>query len=81
MFWSNNCILISKATRDGDYIAYPILLKTDPPTSATFQIINTKLHVLVVTLSGKNDNKLLEHLKSGFKRIVKWNKYRSQMTI
>ena len=25
--------------------------------------------------------KLLEHLKTGFKRTIKWNKYRSQMTI
>ena len=25
--------------------------------------------------------KLLEQLKSGFKRTIKWNKYRSQMTI
>ena len=29
----------------------------------------------------KNDIKLLEKLKSGFKRTIKWNKYRSQMTI
>ena len=29
----------------------------------------------------KNDIKLLEQLKSGFKRFIKWNKYRSQMTI
>ena len=29
----------------------------------------------------ENDKKLLEQLKSGFKRTVKWNKYRSQMTI
>ena len=29
----------------------------------------------------KNDIKLLEQLKSGFKRTIKWNKYRSQMTI
>ena len=37
--------------------------------------------MLVVTLSKENDKKLLEQLKSGFKRTVKWNKYRSQMTI
>ena len=30
-------------------------------------------------MSIENDNKLLE-LKSGFKRTVNWNKYRSQMT-
>ena len=39
------------------------------------------MYVLVVTLSKENDIKLLEKLKSGFKRIIKWNKYRSQMTI
>ena len=39
------------------------------------------MHVPVVTLSKENDKKLLEQLKSGFKRTVKWNKYRSQMTV
>ena len=29
----------------------------------------------------KNDIKLLEQLKLGFKRTIKWNKYRSQITI
>ena len=29
----------------------------------------------------KNDTKLLEQLKSGFKRTIKWNKNRSQITI
>ena len=28
----------------------------------------------------KNAKKLLEQLKSGLKRTIKWNKYRSQMT-
>ena len=32
----------------------------------------------VVTLSTKDDN-FLEQLKSGFKRTIKWNKYRSEM--
>ena len=41
----------------------------------------TRLYVPVVTLSKENDIKLLEKLKSGFKRTIKWNKYRSQMTI
>ena len=49
---------------------------------ATFQITGTKLYVPVVTLSKKkNDKKLSQQLKSGFKRTVKRNKYRSQMTI
>ena len=38
------------------------------------------MYVLVVTLSAENDNKLLEQLKAGFKRTIKWNKYRSEMS-
>ena len=49
------------------------------PTGLEFLITDTKLHVSVVTLSKENDKKLLEQLKSGFKRTAKWNKYRSQM--
>ena len=39
------------------------------------------MYVPVVTLSKENDIKLLEQLKSGFKRTTKWNKYRSQTAI
>ena len=49
------------------------------PTNETFEIKDTKLHVPVVTLSTKNDNKRLEQLKTGFKRTIKWNKYGSEM--
>ena len=52
-----------------------------PPAEITFEIIDTKLYVPVVTLSKENDIKLLEQLKRGFKRTIKWNKYRSQMTV
>ena len=51
------------------------------PSGATFQITDTKSYLPVVTLSKENDIKVLETLKSGFKRTIKWNKYRSQMTI
>ena len=34
----------------------------------------------VVTLSIKDNNNFLVQLKSGFKRTIKWNKYRSEMT-
>ena len=37
------------------------------------------MYVLVVTLSTKDD-KFLEQLKSEFKRTIKWNKYKSEMT-
>ena len=41
---------------------------------------DTKLYFPVVTLSTQNDNKLLEQLKTGFKRTIKWNKYRSELS-
>ena len=49
--------------------------------STTFKITDTKLYVLVVALSAENDKKLLEQLKTGFKRTIKCNKYRSEITI
>ena len=45
------------------------------PEGVTFKIKDTKLYVPVVTLSKENDTKLLEKLKTGFKRTIKWNKY------
>ena len=51
------------------------------PSGAKLKMTNTKLYVPVVTLSKENDTKLLEQLKTGFKRTIKWNKYRSQMTV
>ena len=40
-----------------------------------FKIIDTKLYVPVVTLSTQDNAKLLQQLKSGFKRTINWNKY------
>ena len=51
------------------------------PTGLEFQITDAKLYVPVVTLSKENNIKLLEKLKSGFKKTIKWNKYRSQLSI
>ena len=53
----------------------------NPAIVATIKITDTKLYVPVVTLLQENDTKLLEQLKSGFKRTIKWNKYRSHITI
>ena len=39
-----------------------------------FVITDTKLYVPVVTLSTQDNAKLLEQLKSGFKRVINWNK-------
>ena len=40
-----------------------------------FKITETKLYVPVVTLSTQDNAKLLQQLKSGFKRTINWNKY------
>ena len=45
---------------------------------ATFAITDTKLYVPVATLSTQDNAKLLEQLKSGFKRVINWNKYLSR---
>ena len=44
----------------------------------TFEVTDTKLYVPVVTLSTQENAKLLQQLKSGFKREVNWNKYLSK---
>ena len=79
--WFKNCILINESTGDADYNADPIVYEIDKPEDATFQITDTKLYVPVVTSSKENDIKLLEQLKTRFKKTIKSNKYRSQMTI
>ena len=48
---------------------------------ATFSITDTKLYVPVVTLSSENIAKLLEQLKSGFKRTINWNNYQQKYQI
>ena len=68
-------MLIDKLTRYADYNE-PIDKKIDNPEDAIFQITDTKLYVPVVILSKENEIRLLEQLKSGFKRTKKWNKYR-----
>ena len=74
-------MLITKSKREAGYDADPVVHKIDNPENAIFEIKDTKLYVPVVTLSKENDIKLLEQLKLGFKRTIKWNKYRSQITI
>ena len=60
---SANCVIVS--TDRADQIA-------------TFAITDTKLFVPLVTLSTQDNAKLLEQLKSGFKRVINWNKYLSK---
>ena len=75
--WSKNCVLADMTVRaaQGDN---PAIVA---PTGLEFELTDTKLYVPVGTLSKENDTKRLAQLKSGFKRTIKLNKYRSQMTI
>ena len=44
-----------------------------------FAITETKLYVPVVTLSTKDNEKLLRQINSGFKKTISWNKYGSSI--
>ena len=61
--WSADCVIISTN------VPYQIL---------TFTIAQKNLYVPVVTLSTQGNAKFLPQLKSGFKRIISWNKYLSK---
>ena len=61
--WSSRCVLIATAVQN---------------QAATFEITDTKLYVPVVTLSTQENTKFLQQLKSGFKRVINWNKYLSK---
>ena len=52
---------------------------TNSADEGKFAITETKLYVLVVTLSTKDNEKLLQQLKSGFKKTIRWNKYESSI--
>ena len=70
-----NCVITSSEQRDiggGN--------TDNAPTVATLAVNDCKLYVPAVTLSKDDEIKLLTNLKSGFKREIIWNKYRSQMT-
>ena len=64
--WSDRCFVIDN------------LLDNQKPT---FTIIDTKLYVPIVTSSTQDNAKLLEQLKSCFKRTTNWNKYDSKSTV
>ena len=61
--WSSTCVIVSAINAN---------------QAATFAITHTKLYVPVVTLSTRENNKFFQQLKSGFKSVIKWNKYLSK---
>ena len=62
--WFANCVISSAAANQ----------------AAIFAITDTKLYVLVVTLSTQDNAKELQQLKSGLKHTFHWNKYQSKTT-
>ena len=64
--WSSTCVIVSTNNAN---------------QNATFTITNTRLYVPVVTLSTQENAKLLQQLKSGFKRVINWNKYLSKQEL
>ena len=73
--WSENYVITSLERR-----TITNTQRDSSPTNATFNITDTKSYVPLVTLSTENDKTLLEQLRIRFKRTIKWNKYRSEMT-
>ena len=61
--WFANCVIV-----------YTNVANQNP----TFVITQTKLYVLVVTLSTQGNTKFLQQLKSRFKRTINWTKYLSK---
>ena len=53
---------------------------TSSPGAGRLAITDTNVYVPVVTLSTKDNKKLLEQLKSAFKKIINWNKYQSKIS-
>ena len=51
---------------------------TNSTGAERFAITDTKLYVPVITLSTQDNSKRLQQLKSGFKRVMNWNKYFSK---
>ena len=80
LLWSKECIIseisITPVIQELIYLFQP----RQQTTGATFQTNNAKLYVPVVKLSTNYNNKFIENIKQGFKRIIYWNKCRSEIT-
>ena len=65
LIWSENCVIVA----------------TNVAAQTTkFSITGAKLYVHVVTLLTQDSAKLLEQLKSGFKRTINWNEYQTKVS-
>ena len=64
--WSITCFIIDNSIAGQERI---------------FTITDTNLYVPIITLSIQDNAKLLQQLKSGFKRTINWNKYELKLTV
>ena len=62
--WSKRCVIVAN----------------NAGQETKFSITDAKLYVPVVILSTKDNAKLFEQLKSGFKRTINWDKYQSKIS-
>ena len=68
--WSEKCFLVT------------VTVANQVPTfTITDYIYNKRLYAPVVALLTEINAKLLEQLKSGFKRTINWNKYQSKISV
>ena len=63
--WFEKCVIVATAIAD---------------QGATLSITDTKLSFSLLTLSSQDNAKLVEQLKSGFKRTINWNKYQPKIS-
>ena len=70
-----NCEITLDLTWSSNHVIYKVGRAT------TFEVTDTKLYVPVVTLSTQGNEKLLQQLKSDFKRTLNWNKYQSKLSM
>ena len=52
-----------------------ICVLSNDKKAVKLEITDTKTYVTVVSLSTQDNTKLLQQVKSGFKRTINWNKY------
>ena len=69
--WSEKCVITSKRTREEVAGDNPVA-GINNPTGETFKITDATFYVPVITLSTEDDNKLLEKLKTRFKKTIGW---------
>ena len=80
--WSKNCVLTDMTIHAAvpaqeDNPARAAINALTPPS---FSVAGTKLYVPVIILSIEDDNELLQQLKTGFERTIKWQRYRLEIS-